>query len=232
MNQNLIFLDTETTGIANGRLVQLAYKDKKTETIFAEFYKPPVPIEIEAMAVHHITEKMISQKMPFENSPAHAILPELLSQSILVAHNAQFDIGVLERENIKVGSFICTYKVARSMYEYPQYKMQYLRYLWGIDDETANAHDAKGDIAILEKVFEHMMDDYITANGISAKEAIEAFIKISKNPLLLKKITFGKYDGKTFQEVKNADPDYFNWMATLKDKDEDFIYTMNYYKAS
>jgi hypothetical protein len=59
--------------------------------------------------------------------------------------------------------------------------------------------------------------------------AIKAFVTISKNPVLLRRAPFGKYAGKTFEEIKAIDPGYLQWMATLADKDEDFLYTVNYY---
>ena len=50
----LIFLDTETTGIGpEDRLCQVAYHfgGREAESLF----RPPVPISIESMAIHHIT---------------------------------------------------------------------------------------------------------------------------------------------------------------------------------
>jgi len=235
----LIFLDTETTGIAEGRLIQLAYKKRgrgpgsrnEDDIIHVEYFKPPVPIEIEAMAVHHITEKHVAGKKAFGDSKAHRELQALLDEpgTILVAHNAKFDMDILAREGVKLGRFICTMKVAQSMYDLPQYKMQYLRYLWDIEDDEATAHDARGDVAILEKVFDHMVIGYGNAHGVSEADAIEAFIEISRNPVLLRRAAFGKYAGKTFEEIKAADPGYLQWMSTLADKDEDFAYTVKYY---
>ncbi|MDR3581944.1 MAG: exonuclease domain-containing protein [Candidatus Pacebacteria bacterium] len=228
----LVFLDTETTGIENGRLIQLAYKKQgdKEKTV-VEYFKPPVPIEIEAMAVHHITEKHVADKAAFGGSDAHHVLQALLADphTILVAHNAKFDMGILEREGIAIDRdrFICTMKVAQSMYDLPQYKMQYLRYLWGIEDDEATAHDAEGDVAVLERVFDYLATDYAATHD--GADAVEAFLEISKNPVLLRRAPFGKYAGKTFEEIKTADPGYLQWMATLADKDEDFLYTVNYY---
>ena len=227
--QDLIFLDTETTGIENGRLIQLAYKKQGDSAMFVEYYKPPVPIDIEAMSVHHITEKKVADKTPFERSPTHGALSALLANSILVAHNAKFDIGILEREGIDTPHYICTMRIAKTMYDYPQYKMQYLRYLWDIDNSAANAHDAEGDVIILEKVFEHMLEEYTKEHHLSEEETIKKFVEISENPMLLRKANFGKYTGKTFEEIKTIDRPYLEWMGTLKDKDEDFIYTVNHY---
>jgi len=252
----LVFLDTETTGIENGRIIQLAYKKQNNvlggnddtknrnseKNIVVEYFKPPVPIEIEAMSVHHITEKHVAAKPAFAGSKAYDALQKLLADplTILVAHNAKFDIGILEREGIAIdhNRFICTMKVAQSMYDLPQYKMQYLRYLWGIEDDEATAHDAEGDVAILEKVFDYMLADYMAAHAAeyvnapmnnSESSAIQAFVTISKNPVLLRRAPFGKYAGKTFEEIKAADSGYLQWMATLEDKGEDFLYTVNYY---
>ena len=232
MKTTLVFLDTETTGIENGRLVQLAYKKQGAkEKMVVEYFKPPVPIEIEAMAVHHITEKHVADKPAFGGSETLKTLQALLADpaAILVAHNAKFDMGILEREGVALGRFICTMKVAMAMYDLKMYKMQYLRYLWGIEDNEATAHDAEGDVTILEKVFDHMFTEYGNAHGVSEAEVIEAFITISKNPVLLRRASFGKYAGKTFEEIKAADPGYLQWMSTLTDKDEDFAYTVNHY---
>jgi exodeoxyribonuclease X len=229
MNQNLLFLDTETTGRENARLIQLAYKKQGDENVFVEYYKPPIPIEIEAMVVHHITEKKVANAPIFQTSAAFKTLQNVLPEAILVAHNAKFDIGILETEGLSVPRHICTYKIAQTMYDYPMYKMQYLRYLWSIENDEATAHDAEGDVIILEKVFEHMAEEYAATHNLSKSETIEAFVKISENPILLKKMNFGKYVGKTFAEVKMIDPSYFQWLATLKDKEEDFLYTMEYY---
>ena len=61
---NILFLDTETTGLENGRIVQLAYKNRGDKDTFVEYYKPPVPIEFGAMGTHHITEKMVANEPP------------------------------------------------------------------------------------------------------------------------------------------------------------------------
>ena len=241
--RTLLFLDTETTGIAEGRLIQIAYqargKAANDASMRVEYFKPPVPIEIEAMAVHHITEKHLAEKPAFDGSDTHAALKASLSDpgTILVAHNAKFDMGILVREGLPspAGGFICTMKVAMAMYDLPQYKMQYLRYLWGIEDDAATAHDAEGDVAILEKVFDHMLAEYMETGGAGAKgplteeAALDAFIGISKQPLLLRRMTFGQYAGKTFAEVAAADRGYLQWLSTLKDKGEDFEYTTQHY---
>ena len=54
-----IFLDTETTGTGpDDRLCQIAFKPEDGPAV-CELFNPGKPISIDAMAVHHITEKMV-----------------------------------------------------------------------------------------------------------------------------------------------------------------------------
>ncbi len=225
----IIFLDTETTGLKDARLVQLAYKKLGEKSCVNEYFKPPVPIDIEAMAVHHITEKKVLNRPQFANSDTYIGLSGLLEQSVLVAHNAKFDISILANEGMTAGKYICTYKIAQHMYDLPNYKMQYLRYLWNIDIDGASAHDAEGDVVVLEQVFNYLLDEFSKKNDLSRDEAIEKFIEVSNTPQLLRRVNFGKHMGKTFEEIKKVDPSYLGWLASLSDKDEDFVYTVKYY---
>jgi DNA polymerase III epsilon subunit-like protein len=73
-----IFLDTETTG--NGpddRLCQIAFKPNDGPAV-CELFNPGRPISIDAMAVHHITEKMVADKPPFMGSEIYDRLKELV----------------------------------------------------------------------------------------------------------------------------------------------------------
>ena len=74
-----IFLDTETTGTEKeDRLCQLAYKTE-AGTIVNELFKPPLPIKIDSMCVHHITNEMVANKLAFKDSKDHRKLVDLLN---------------------------------------------------------------------------------------------------------------------------------------------------------
>ena len=63
-----IFLDTETTG--NGpadRLCQIAFKTKEGLTVH-ELFNPGMPISVDAMTVHHITNEMVRENLHFETA--------------------------------------------------------------------------------------------------------------------------------------------------------------------
>ena len=113
---NLVFLDTETTGTGEeDRLVQVAYKTKD-ETV-DELFKPELPMKVESMAVCHITNKMLEDKPKFQGSQTHSKLVNLFASdsTVLVAHNAKFDIDMLVREGIEPKNFICTHHISHSI---------------------------------------------------------------------------------------------------------------------
>lgn len=220
-----LFLDTETTGInKEDRICQIAFRcgDRTVNQMF----NPTLPIKIEAMATHHITNKMIAHAELFVGSEADKLLTGLLKEeTVLVAHNAKFDIEMLNREFIEVPRHICTYKVARHLDpngKIPSYGLQYLRYFMGLEVE-ATAHDAMGDIIILEMLFDRL----------SKKLSMEEMIEISSKPCLIRTFTFGKHKDKTIESVAKIDRGYLEWLLAEKTKedmpDEDWIYTLNNY---
>lgn len=233
MQHTLIFLDTETTGnMPEDRLCQLCYK--VDGEIVSELYKPPIPITIESMAVHHITEKMVTGKPAFKESSEWKALEDMFAKdgSVLIAHNAKFDVAMLEKEGLAPKRIIDTYRVARHLDpegKIPSYRLQYLRYLLGIEIE-ATAHDAKGDVLVLEQLFERLVKKIMETENISRETAIDQMIDISSKPCLFKFFTFGKYKNSSVEEVAQKDAAYLRWLLEQKkqnpEEEEDWIYTL------
>ena len=237
----IIFLDTETTGNSDtDRLCQLAVKERYIdEPLINALYKPPVPISIESMAIHHITERMVAGKPAFKDAAEYVGLKDLLEheETITVAHNATFDSAMLAREGIVPRQTICTYKLAYALDPsdiLPNYRLQYLRYLLDLDVE-AEAHDAWGDVLVLEALFERLAEKMKERHG-TEEAALEAMLAISARPLLFTTLRFGKYNGKKIEEVVKTDRDYLEWLLREKEKDPageaDWIYTLKHYLAA
>ncbi len=236
--KKIIFLDTETTGNEPKKdfLCQLAYKTN--DETFCELYKPPVQIPPEASAITHISNKMVANKNLFSESKDYQKIKNLLedSNSVMVAHNNKFDFEIIKKEGITPANTICTLRVARYLDKnniIPQYKLQFLRYYLDIDIEGAQAHDALGDVLVLEKLFERLLTKTKEEYNLNDDEALEKMIEISSKPSLMSMFNFGKYNGKTVQEVTNIDRGYLEWMLTQKEQnaenEEDWIYTLKYY---
>ncbi len=231
---NLIFLDTETTGndLKKDRLCQLCYKIK--DKIVTKNFKPEIPISVKAMSVTHITNKMVASEKRFADSQIKKDLVELLENNVLVAHNAKFDIAMLEAEGVKVKNHICTLRLARALdeeQEIPEYNLQYLRYYYETEVE-ANSHSAEGDVIVLEAIFKHLYALAQKKFAINDEEKIiKKMIEISARPTLIKKFNFGKYQGRLLSEVVTEDRGYLEWFLAQKEKDddEDWIYTLRQY---
>lgn len=237
MTKKIIFLDTETTGNEPKKdfLCQLAFKT--TNETFCELFKPPISIPPEASAVTHITNKHVADKPTFKESNNYGAIKLLLEDptSVTVAHNAKFDIAILANDDVFPANFICTLRVARYLDKknvIPQYKLQFLRYYLDIDIE-ADAHDALGDVLVLEQLFKRLLDKLMKEENLNEDGAIEKMIEISKNPSLMNLFSFGKYNGKTVAEVASIDRGYLDWMLTQKeqnpDNEEDWIYTLKHH---
>jgi len=236
MKHTLIFIDTETTGTGpNDRLIQVGYRTTDGTDI-NEFYSTDKKIEIAAMATHHITEKMIDGKPVFKKSPVYNELAERFKKDhVFIAHNAPFDVSFIEREGLHVGPVIDTLKIARVLdpgEKIDSYAMQYLRYLLGIQVEAV-AHDAWGDILVLEQLFYRLLKKVVEEKGMTQDEAIDWMIDESKKPSLFRSIKFGKYAGQKLADIAEKDPGYLRWLLGQKeseeDKDENWIYSLKHY---
>lgn len=231
----LLFLDTETTGNdpMNDRLFQVCYK--VGEKIESEYFKPPSPISVKSQSITHVTNRMVENYPPFSESSMKDQLSKLLSEYILVAHNAVFDIAMLSHEGVKTPNFICTLKVARALDEksvIPEYNLQFLRYYLELD-VTALAHEAKDDVMVLEALFKRlfakMMEKYK-----DEQKVCDEMQRISLLPSLFMMFPFGKHRGKRIEDVVLFDREYVEWLLEKKQEngvanEEDWIYTLKYH---
>lgn len=237
--KNLVFLDTETTGLGKeDRLCQVAYKFQGEEK--ESLFKPPVPISVESMSVAHVTNKMVADKEPFIGSEMFQELKNIFEKdNILVAHNAGFDAEMLKKEGLVINKIIDTFKIAHYLDhegKIPRYNLQYLRYYFEFDVVDAPAHNALGDIRVLEVIFDHYWEKMLAIKNTS-EAAISEMLKISAEPILIRKFNFGKYTGEWVEEVAKKDANYLRWLLGEKNKarengeeeDENWIYTLRYH---
>lgn len=234
--KRIIFFDTETTGnTEKDFLCQIAYKNG--DESFSGLYKPPMKVPPEASAVHHITNKMLEGKLSFQESEDFKKIKELFEDkdTVVVAHNAPFDLMMLKKEGILPDSFICTLRLARHLdpeEKIEKYNLQFLRYFLEIEID-ATAHDALGDVLVLEKLFDRLKKKIIEQEKITEDEAIQKMIEISSHPSLFKSIKFGKHNGKKIEEILQIDRGYLEWLYAQKLEsdqiDEDWIYTLKHY---
>ncbi len=157
-------LDIETTGLSyrTEKITEFgAIKIKNGEVIdtFECFVNPEKPIPYEVIKVTHITDDMVRDAETIEQ-----VLPKFLEfagDDVLVAHNANFDIGFIrhfaELQGLKLNNtYIDTLSLARDMFpDYKKHKLGIIAENLGIRVDVA--HRALDDVKTLVKVFEVMI---------------------------------------------------------------------------
>lgn len=232
----LYFFDTETTGnTGKDYLCQLAIKELGVDTpVINATFKPPVPIPIECMMVHGITNKMVADRPYFDKSPEYKTIKALFEDpnNLFIAHNAAFDVQILKNDGITPANTICTFKVIRTLDsegQFPMHKLQYLRYALEMDLDVP-AHDAWGDVLVLEQLFLYELEQGKKLWNMDDEAVLTEMIRISAEPIAFRTFTFGKYNGKTIEEVAVSDRGYLQWLYEQKKQSEqdetDWLHTL------
>ncbi len=242
MAKKYIILDTETTGTGeDDRIIQLGYivLGSKDIEVYNEFCSSQTPISFGAMEVHGITPEMIENKPICQETSAYKRLQELNSEeNYMIIHNAPFDLEMLKKEGFDIQmKVIDTLRVAKHIFEDEEaHRLQYFRYKMGLykdeDKEAKNlnievkAHDAIGDVLIL-KLFLTKLKEALNIKFPHANP-VEKMVELTNTPIIIKTFKFGKYKGKTLQEVAYEDAGYLRWMLNSMDNlDEDMRYSIN-----
>jgi DNA polymerase III epsilon subunit-like protein len=153
--RKLIFLDTETTGLSNPRLLQLGWAINN-HPVNVQLYKPPVPVEAGASEIHHITQEQADMYEPFDT--VRESIQKLLGDGIVIAHNLPFDRRVLANEGVNIDKGIDTLTIARRLYPgFKNHKLGYLIEQLGIPVDMKNAHNAFTDVTALRELFKRMV---------------------------------------------------------------------------
>mgnify|MGYP000442240856 CR=1 FL=1 len=154
------FFDTETTGKeAEDRIIQVAYRCGDEDV--NQLYKPNLPIKYTAMAVHHITQKMVDDKPPFKGNTVYNRMQDLVDRGVVfVAHNAKFDmkfmnaeLGWVNRPLFPMDQALDTLAIARRRFPGSPASLDALCRRFGIDNTNRVLHGALLDSEILAEVY-------------------------------------------------------------------------------
>ena len=158
-------LDLETTGISHftEKITEVGIikiKDGKIIDTFETFVNPEKPIPQEVVEITHITDDMVKDAETIDKIIPQII--EFIGDSVLVAHNADFDIGYLKYNFKKYGyelnnTYIDTLRLSKAVF--PDLK----KYKLGVIADSLNikvdvAHRALDDVKTLVAVFNKIID--------------------------------------------------------------------------
>ena len=157
--------DLETTGVSyrTDKITEIGiikYKDGEIIDKFESFVNPEKPIPMKVQEITNITDEMVKDAPTIEQ-----ILPkvmEFFGDSVLVAHNADFDTGFIryncQLQNIPFeNTYLDTLQLAKELYpDFTKYKLGIIAEKLGIKVEVAHRalDDVETTVKVLAKMFE------------------------------------------------------------------------------
>tara|TARA_B100001142_G_scaffold324452_1_gene376203 strand:+ start:481 stop:1179 length:699 start_codon:yes stop_codon:yes gene_type:complete len=212
MTKKLIVLDTETTGLEvdqGHRIVEVgavALEDRKrTDLHFHSYLNPERSVDEEAEKVHGLSIERLSNE-PMFSEIAESFL-EFVEGSILVIHNAAFDLGFLNSELKRVSSKyptleeICdvedTLLIARNKFPGQRNSLDALANRFEISGYDRSFHGALLDANILADVYIHLTGgqskfEFMTSNINPNSESDANDFSIDLKKFSIPKITVSK----------------------------------------
>ena len=187
-------LDLETTGFSfrTEKITEVGimkYKNGEVIDEFECFVNPEKPIPQRVVEVTHITDEMVKDAETIDKVMPKII--DFIGDSILVAHNADFDIGFLKYnaklQNLSLeNTYIDTLKLAKDLFpNYKKYKLGIIAENLGIKVEVA--HRALDDVDTTVKVFKIMID-MLKEKGIKKVKEIDSILGEDTNKDAYKKL--------------------------------------------
>ena len=176
-------LDLETTGISitTEKITEVGImKVKNGEVIdeFEMFVNPEKPIPQRVVEVTNITDEMVKDAETIDK-----VFPKILEfvgDSIIVAHNASFDVGFLKHNAKLLGyefnnTYIDTLPLAKDLFpDLKKYKLGKIADSLGIEVDVA--HRALADVDTTVKVFNVMLKK-LKDKGINTVDEIDSATK-------------------------------------------------------
>lgn len=180
-----IVLDTETTGLSprdGDRIVEIGCVELinhiPTGENFHVYLNPERLMPEEARRVHGLDDKFLADK-PLFVAEAQGFI-DFIADSVLVIHNAPFDMGFLNAELDRIkrpalkNEVIDTVKVARKVHPGARVSLDALCKHYGIDNSKRTVHGALLDSEILAEVYLELIGGRQVGFALSAEAAAAA----------------------------------------------------------
>tara|TARA_B100001287_G_scaffold103924_1_gene87371 strand:- start:2418 stop:3116 length:699 start_codon:yes stop_codon:yes gene_type:complete len=214
MTKKLIILDTETTGLEvdqGHRIVEVgavALEDRRrTDIHFHSYLNPHRSIDEEAEKVHGLSMERLANEPEFSEI-AESFL-EFVEGSILVIHNASFDLGFLNSELKRASSNypfleeICdvedTLLIARNKFPGQRNSLDALASRFEISGYDRSFHGALLDANILADVYIHLTGgqskfEFIATNTTTNLDTSTSDLSVDLKRFPISKVEISKED--------------------------------------
>jgi DNA polymerase-3 subunit epsilon len=228
LKRSLAFIDLETTGIniSSDRIVEISVlkiiPGGKEEWMVSRV-NPEMPIPPKSTAIHGITDADVVSSPTFKEIAKN--LATFLEGCDLAGYNAlKFDIPVLAEEFLRVNvdfNFLKRkYVDVQVIFFKKEQRTLSAAYQFYCNKIIKNAHSSKADTQATYEVLKAQLDMYTDlANDVeklsefSAHNTSADFVgRIIYDESGVETFNFGKYKGKTVEQVFKDDPAYYSWM--------------------
>ncbi|MEP7135718.1 MAG: exonuclease domain-containing protein [Chloroflexota bacterium] len=185
-NARFAFLDLETTGLSpwfGDRICEVGIvitEGKRIKEQYQSLVNPEHPISPGAASTNGLTDAELASAPVFEEVAPKVL--GLLSDTVVVCHNAQFDIQFLDSEykrlghEIQIPNLIDTLNLARQFFDLPSYSLLSIAEAFHVPMTTT--HRALNDALTARGIFFGMMDQMKQFN-----KPLDEFIGIYNSPV-------------------------------------------------
>lgn len=188
-----IILDTETTGLSpqdGHRLVEIGAVELinhlPTGKTFQIYLNPERDMPSEAEAVHGLSSAFLKDKPLFKQKVGEFL--SFIEQSVLVIHNASFDMGFINAELTSAGQqpignerVLDTLQMARRKHPMGPNSLDALCRRYGIDNTKRTKHGALMDAELLAEVYLELIGGRQTAMSLNAETKQKAKITLNQS---------------------------------------------------
>ena len=187
-----IILDTETTGLSpqdGHRLVEIGavelFNHLPTGRTFQIYLNPERDMPSEAEAVHGLSSAFLKDKPLFKHSVTEFL--GFIEESVLIIHNASFDMGFINAELSAHGHEIIgnervldTLQMARRKHPMGPNSLDALCKRYGIDNTKRTKHGALMDAELLAEVYLELISGRQTAMTLNAEIKLKSKITVNQ----------------------------------------------------
>ena len=229
LERPIIFFDLETTGvnIVKDRIVEMSIlkiypngnKESKTWLI-----NPTISIPQETIDIHGITNEKVANEPTFKE--LYKDILSIINNCDLAGYNSnKFDIPLLAEEFLR-----CEYDFSmdnvkaidvQNIFHKLEQRTLSAAYKFYCNKELINAHSAEADTLATYEILLAQINKYDDINNdieflskfsTRGNKSIDIAGFIKLNDENQETITFGKYKGKTIENVFHDNPGYFSWI--------------------
>ena len=241
LTKPIAFFDLETTGVkvASDRIIEVSVikvMPDGSQLVYTKRINPTIPIPLESIEFHGITDEDIKDAPTFAEIANE--LNQFIGNSDLAGYNSnKFDIPLLVEEFMRAGldfdlkgrRFVDVQNIFHKM----EPRTLHAAYAFYCNKDLVNAHSAEADTLATLEIMKAQLDKY---KGVKYKDkkgnisepvvndvgALSVFSEqfnradlvghIIFNDKKQEVFNFGKYKGKSVEQMFKKEPSYYDWM--------------------